>query len=82
MTHLELKPRSTGRKPKRPSSLSLEDPLEHGNLTVDEVRELKNRSRTGFYEDLRAGLVKLEKIGRKSIVRGPIARRYIAGEPL
>jgi hypothetical protein len=69
-------------KPKRSPSVTLQDRLEHGNLTIDEVLALKNRSKTGFYADLKAGLVKLEKIGRKSIVRGPIAKRYIAGEPL
>ena len=62
--------------------ITLEDRLTSGNLTVDEVRALKNRSRTGFYEDVKAGRVKIEKIGRKSIVRGPIATRYIAGEPI
>jgi hypothetical protein len=43
---------------------------------------LANRSKTGFYQDLKAGLVKIEKIGRKSIVRGPVAKKYIAGEPI
>jgi hypothetical protein len=62
--------------------ITLEDRLTSGNLTVDEVRALKNRSRTGFYEDVKAGRVKIEKIGRKSIVRGPIAKLYIAGEPI
>jgi hypothetical protein len=31
---------------------SLAERLDHGNLTIDEVRELKNRSHSGFYEDL------------------------------
>jgi len=60
--------------------VTIQDRLEAGNLTIDEVCALKPRSRTGFYQDLKAGLVKMEKIGRKSIVRGPVARRYIAGE--
>ena len=55
------------------------DRLEAGNLTIDEVCALKPRSRTGFYADLKAGLVSIEKIGRKSVVRGPIAKAYIAG---
>ncbi len=62
--------------------VTIQDRLDAGNLTVDEVCALKPRSRSGFYEDLKAGLVKIEKIGRKSIVRGPVARRYIAGEPI
>ena len=66
-------------KPKCPPIVTLQDRLEHGNLTVHEVCELKNRSRTGFYEDVKAGLVEIEKWGRKSIIRGPIAKRYIAG---
>jgi hypothetical protein len=68
-------------KSKRPI-VTIQDRLEAGNLTVDEVCALKPRSRTGFYADLKAGLVKIEKIGRKSIVRGPVAKRYIAGEPI
>jgi hypothetical protein len=61
---------------------SLRERLEHGNLSVRETRKLKHRSHSGFYEDVHAGKVVIEKIGRKSIVRGPIARAYIAGEPL
>jgi hypothetical protein len=63
--------------------LTLADRLEFGNLTVNEVCALKNRSRTGFYEDVKKGLVSIEKIGdRKSIVRGPVARCYIEGHPI
>jgi hypothetical protein len=63
--------------------ITIPDRLEAGgNLTIDEICALKPRSRTGFYQDLKAGLVKIEKIGRKSIVRGPVAKRYIAGEPI
>jgi hypothetical protein len=61
---------------------SLGDRFEFGNFTVAEVRELKQRSHSGFYEDLKAGLVKIEKVGTKTIIRGPIARAYIAGEPI
>jgi hypothetical protein len=64
----------------KPPCITIQDRLENGNLTIDEVCELKNRSKTGFYADLKAGLVTIRKIGRKSIVPGPIARRYIAGE--
>jgi hypothetical protein len=51
-------------------------------LTVEETRRLKNRSHSGFYEDVKRGLVAIEKNGRKSIVRGPIARAYIEGRPI
>ncbi len=60
--------------------ISIHDRLENGNLTIDEVCALANRSKTGFYSDLKAGLVTIRKVGRKSIVPGPVARRYIAGE--
>ncbi len=58
------------------------DRLEAGNLTIAEVCALANRGKTGFYADLKAGLVTIRKVGRKSVVPGPIAKRYIAGEPL
>jgi hypothetical protein len=48
-------------------------------LTIDEVCALKQRSRSGFYADLKAGLVQIRKQGRNSIVSGPVARRYING---
>jgi hypothetical protein len=51
-------------------------------LTVEETRRLKNRSHSGFYEDVKRGLVAIEKNGRKSIVRGPIARAYIEGRSI
>jgi hypothetical protein len=37
---------------KEHSGLSLADRLAFGNLTVEETRILKNRSHSGFYEDL------------------------------
>jgi len=67
---------------KERSDISLADRLEHGNLTVEETRRLKNRSHSGFYEDVKRGLVAIEKIGRKSLVRGPIAQAYIRGRPI
>jgi hypothetical protein len=67
---------------KKPSGLSLADRLAFGNLTVEETRTLKNRSHSGFYEDLREGLVAVRKIGRKTVVSGPIAAAYILGRPL
>jgi hypothetical protein len=61
-------------------AISIQDRLKVGNLTVDEVCALKQRSRTGFYADLKAGLVQIRKQGRNSVVPGPVARRYIDGD--
>jgi hypothetical protein len=69
-------------KGKEQASFSLADRLAFGNLAVDETRHPKNRSRSGFYEDLKRGLVAIEKNGRKSLVRGPIARAYIEGRSI
>ena len=67
---------------KKDSVLTIDERLQHGNLTVVEVRTLRNRSHSGFYEDLKRGLVSVRKIGRKTVVPGPVARAYIAGQPL
>jgi hypothetical protein len=61
---------------------SLAERLEHGNLTVGEVCTLKPRCHSGFYEDVKKGLVVLRKIGRKSVVPGPVARAYIEGRSI
>jgi hypothetical protein len=61
-----------------PEPVTIQDRLEVGNLTIDEVCKLKKRSRSGFYADLKAGLVEIRKQGRLSVVPGPIAKRYIA----
>ena len=58
---------------------SLAERLEHGNLVIGEVCKLKPRCRSGFYEDVKKGLVKIEKSGRSSIIRGPVAKAYISG---
>ena len=60
------------------STITIQDRLEVGNLTIDEVCDLKQRSRSGFYADLKAGLVEIRKQGRNSVVPGPVAKRYIA----
>ncbi len=59
------------------STISIQDRLDVGNLTIDEVCALKQRSRSGFYADLKAGLVQITKQGRRSRVPRPVARRYI-----
>ncbi|MFY9657071.1 MAG: hypothetical protein WAK01_10855 [Methylocystis sp.] len=67
---------------KEKPSLPIEVRLNAGNLTIEEVCALASRSKTGFYADLKAGLVAVRKIGRKSVVPGEIAKAYIAGRPL
>jgi hypothetical protein len=64
------------------STFSLADRLDHGVLTVKETRELAHVSHTKFYEDAKNGLVTIEKRGRSSFIRGPIAAAYIAGRPI
>jgi hypothetical protein len=53
-----------------------------GNLTVVEVRALKNIGVAKFYDDVKAGRCRIKKIGRKSVVTAEIAKAYIAGKPL
>ena len=67
---------------KEQSGVSLADRLAFGNLTVEETRTLKNRSHSGFYADLKEGLVAVRKIGRKCVVPGPVAKAYIEGRPI
>jgi hypothetical protein len=64
------------------STFSLADRLDHGVLTVKETRELAHVSHTKFYEDVKNGFVTIEKRGRSSFIRGPIAAAYIAGRPI
>jgi hypothetical protein len=61
-----------------PLTITLQDRLEHGNLTVDEVCALASRSRTAFYADAKAGLVKIHKMGRRSVIPGPVVKAYLA----
>jgi hypothetical protein len=58
---------------------ALADRFEHGNFSVGEILELARVSKTKFYTDAKAGLVRVDKFGTRSIVRGPIARAYIRG---
>jgi hypothetical protein len=59
--------------------VTIQDRLAAGNLSVNEVCALADRSRTGFYADLKAGLVSIRKIARRTIIHGPVAVAYIAG---
>jgi hypothetical protein len=62
----------------KPSLITLQERLEHGNLTIDEVCALASRSKTAFYADAKAGLVKIHKMGRRSVIPGPVAVAYLA----
>jgi hypothetical protein len=66
----------------RSQSFTLDERFQYGSFTVAELRELKNRSNTGFYEDVKSGLVLIEKRGRKTIIHGPIARKYLLSQPI
>ena len=57
--------------------VTIQDRLEFGFVTVDELCALARRSKTGFYADVKAGLVEIVKVGRSSRIRGPIAKAYI-----
>jgi hypothetical protein len=63
------------------SKFDLKDRLQHGNLEINEICELKPCSRSKLYQDRKAGLVEFLKVGSKSVVRGPIAKKYISGDP-
>jgi len=62
-----------------PPTITIQDRLAAGNLSVDEVCALADRSRTGFYADVKAGLIVIRKVGRRSVISGPVAAAYIAG---
>ena len=64
------------------SKFDLKDRLQHGNLEINEICELKPCSRSKLYQDRKAGLVEFLKVGSKSVVPGPIAKKYISGEPI
>ncbi|HKN28979.1 MAG TPA: hypothetical protein VJY34_14260 [Roseiarcus sp.] len=70
------RPEVSGRAP---AGFSLAERLEYGNFSVAEACLLKNRCKCGFYLDVKAGLVALEKIGKKSVIRGPVLQRYLKG---
>lgn len=62
-------------------NITLQDRLDFGYITIDEYRALNgNQSKSSFYKDLKDGKLLIEKRGRKSIIRGPVAKRNLAGE--
>jgi hypothetical protein len=56
---------------------TLSDRLQFGRLSIPEIAELKGKCITSIYADAKAGLLKIEKDGRRSNVRGPNAAAYL-----
>ena len=64
----------------RTTHFSLSERFEHGNFTLAEIKELKPTSHSAIYEHIAKGILETFKAGRRTLVRGPVARRYIGGE--
>lgn len=66
------------------ADISLEDRLAHGNVTIAELSELSGRCKASIYNDIKARLLPVIKLGKAKTasvrIAGPIAKRYIAGE--
>lgn len=60
-------------------SVTLEALLEHGYVTIKELCALKLCGMTQVYADIKAGALEVEKHGRSTRVRGPVAREYVPG---
>jgi hypothetical protein len=60
--------------------VTLADRLEHGYVTIDELRALKVCGKTQIYEDIKNGALEVEKHGRSSRIRGPVAKAYTPGQ--
>jgi hypothetical protein len=61
-------------------SVTLTDRLELGFLTIDELAILKACGRTQIYADIKAGALPIEKHGRATRIRGPVAKSYTPGQ--
>ncbi len=59
--------------------VSLADRLDYGFITIDEICGLKNCGKTQVYADIKAGALEVEKHGRSTRIRGPVAKAYIPG---
>jgi hypothetical protein len=59
--------------------VSLADRPDYGFVTIDELCALKMCGKTQVYADIKAGALRVEKHGRSTRVRGPIAKAYIPG---
>lgn len=60
--------------------ITLADRLTHGLVTLPEVAGLAGVSVRKINYDVAAGRLTVEKIGRSTRVRGPIARAYLNGQ--
>lgn len=61
---------------------TLETRLKHGSLTIDEVCLLGGVARSTFWKHRREGRVATFYVGGLTRVRGEVARRYLAGQPI
>jgi excisionase family DNA binding protein len=55
------------------------DPLEL--MTLQELSRLARRSHSALYADIRAGRLKVVKLGRSTRIPRAEVERYLAGEP-
>lgn len=78
MTEAEAKNPDTPKAPR----FTLGDRLEFGVVTIDELAELSQQSRWKLYDDIKHGRLLVDKNGRSSRVRGPIAKLYLTGQPM
>lgn len=60
--------------------VTLADRIEHGVLTVQELCALKLVGHSKVYKDIADGNLPIEKHGRSTRIRGPIAQRYVPGQ--
>jgi hypothetical protein len=61
------------------TTISLEDRLEFGELTLAELSALKSVGLTKLYADIREGRLPVVKRGRATRVLGKVARAYVPG---
>jgi hypothetical protein len=67
---------------KKKLRFTLGDRLEFGMVTIDELAELSQQSRWKLYDDIKFGRLHVVKSGRSTRVRGPVAKAYLAGQPM
>jgi hypothetical protein len=60
--------------------VTLADRLEHGFVSIKELAALKLCGPTQIYEDIKAGALPIEKHGRSTRIRGPVAKAYVPGQ--
>jgi hypothetical protein len=59
--------------------VTLADRLEHGFVDLKELADIKLCGLTTIYADIKAGALEVEKHGRSTRVRGPVAKVYTPG---